>query len=232
MKFFLIKRIKFYFIILCVIIILTFFLLKKYNQKASIRVNDYVYNMINKYTYSLVSSYYNNTVIAEYDWNEILKITKNKDNEILLVDFDLQQANNLNKQITEMLENSLNAISLDYSLNMQNSKSINNGVRVDVPFFIYSNWAFISNLGPKIPVKVSLIGGVKTNLKTNVKDYGLNNCLVEICMTTTIKIDVITPIQDKEYVLDYDVLLDSKLIQGRIPYFYGGTISEEKIIES
>ena len=88
----------------------------------------------------------------------------------------------------------------------------------------------LTNLGPKIPVKVELIGSVKTNIKTIAKDYGLNNSLVEIYSITEVKVGVITPVNKGEYTLSYDILLDSKLIQGRIPYFYGGNIISEKSV--
>ena len=85
------------------IFVFSFLMFKNYNDYSSSRITEYSYNMINKYVYELVSSYFNSELIAQNDWYEVLTISKNKDGEILLVDFDLKQANHLNSQITKML---------------------------------------------------------------------------------------------------------------------------------
>jgi sporulation protein YunB len=231
MRFFLLSKYKKwgYFLIILIIIFLTIVMLKIYNTRIDEPLNKYSYSVVNKYVYELVSSYFHNELINEKDWNKVLHITKNNDGEILLVDFDLKEANRLNEQITKMLETNINNISLDLSMlpttNRQNNQK---GLKLEIPFFLFTNWPLLVNLGPKIPIKVELIGSIKTNVKTSVNDYGLNNSLVEIYVTTTTNINILTPVNSKEYILDYNILLDSKLIQGRVPYLYGGTLLEEK----
>ena len=110
--------------------------------------------------------------------------------------------------------------------------SLNKGIMIEVPFFLNSNWSLLTNLGPRIPVKIELIGSVKTNIKTNVKNYGINNALVEIYSVTTININIVTPGKSQDYILDYDILLDTKLVEGRVPYLYGSNFTSEKIVQN
>ena len=223
------KRRLFIYCYVTVTIVFTICLIVLYNKHVSYHIKNYAYDVLDKYTLDLVTSYFNNKIIADHDWQEILKVTKNSEGEILLVDFDLKQANNLNEAITNMLNDNMsnleNGIVLDKRLGISNSQG---GFILYVPMFISSNWAILSNIGPKIPIKVSFIGGINTNIKTSVKDYGMNNVMAQIFITISIKENVITPTETGEYSLNYDILLDSKLIQGRVPYFYDGNISNER----
>lgn len=191
-----------------------------YNKQFSKNISNYVYDILNKYVYNLVSSYYID-LIDEDTWKSILKTTKNEFGEILLVDFDIKEANKLNKTVTNKLNDYIDALSkgevLDENLNI---KSANKGFEVEVPFILNENYALLSNLTPKIPVKVSFIGSVKTNINTKVSSYGLNNSLAEIYVTTKIELKIYYPVYQDSYTLDYDILLDSKLIQGRVPFYY------------
>ncbi len=231
--FYLFRKRNLYIMSMVSIFVFSFLMFKNYNDYSSSRITEYSYNMINKYVYELVSSYFNSELIAQNDWYEVLTISKNKDGEILLVDFDLKQANHLNSQITKMLSTKINQISTDsYVLPNTEVHSLNKGIMIEVPFFLNSNWSLLTNLGPRIPVKIELIGSVKTNIKTNVKNYGINNALVEIYSVTTININIVTPGKSQDYILDYDILLDTKLVEGRVPYLYGSNFTSEKIVQN
>ena len=40
--------------------------------------------------------------------------------------------------------------------------------------------SLLYNLGPKIPVKLSLVGDVVTGFSTDVTEYGINNALIKL----------------------------------------------------
>lgn len=218
MNFFLYQKRKLIIPVLIVLLTITFFLV--YNKQFSNNISNYIYDILNKFTYNLVSSYYID-LIDDESWKSILKTSKNEQGEILLVDFDIKEANKLNKTITNKLNDYIDNLSkkevLDKNLNIKSAKK---GFEVDVPFILNDNYALLSNLTPKIPVKVSFIGSVKTNINTKVSNYGLNNSLAEIYVTTRIELKIYYPIYQDSYTLNYDILLDSKLIQGKVPFYY------------
>ena len=90
-----------------------------------------------------------------------------------------------------------------------------------------SNYALLSNLGPKIYVKVNFIGTMLTNIKSKITEYGINNALVELYVTIEVSQELISPVTDKEISLEYDVLIASQVINGSVPEFYGGIITEK-----
>ena len=224
-------RKKLYLIFLILIIINTFFIFNFYNRHISNNISNYTKDVLTKFTYNIVSSYFNNELIMQYDWNEILEITKNSDGEILLVDFDLKQANLLNKLITDRLNEEINNLQsgkvLDTNMDIYKARD---GFLIKTPIFLSSKYPLLSNLGPKIPIKVTFLGSLETNLKTQVKNYGLNNSLAEIYVTIHIVNNIITPTINTNFEVNYKVLLDSKLIQGRVPFIYNGELENEKSI--
>ena len=56
---------------------------------------------------------------------------------------------------------------------------------------------------------------------------GINNALVEIYVTVELKTDMISPVSEKTNKIDYDVLIASTVINGRVPEFYGGLIQSK-----
>jgi sporulation protein YunB len=211
--------------IIIFIIILTILLLIFYNKSATPKINEYSKDVINKFTYEIIMNYINNDLIKEEDFKDILSLTKNKDDEILLVDFNLPKAYKLSSKIANTLEEKFN--SFESGIIIKNDfgvKSSKNGIEIDAPLLINSNNALFTNMGPKIPIKTRFIGSIETNLKTNVSSYGLNNSLAQIYVEINISENIITPVNSNVVDLNYEILLDSKLINGRVPSYYGNNL--------
>ena len=81
------------------------------------------------------------------------------------------------------------------------------------------------DLGPKIPVKASVIGNVTSNIKTDLEEYGINNTLLKIYINVEININFIMPFVSQNIKVENEVPLVVKLINGRIPSVYGGSYS-------
>ena len=96
-----------------------------------------------------------------------------------------------------------------------------------MPLGVVSNSVFFANLGPKIPVYLHFIDSVLTQVKTKVTDYGINNALLEVYLNVTISYEIISPVTETKKTLDYQLLMDSKVIQGRVPNLYPGLFESQ-----
>ena len=96
-----------------------------------------------------------------------------------------------------------------------------------MPLFINSKSMFLSNLGPNIYIPINFVGSVLTNIKTKITDYGINNALVEIYVTIVLETNLISPVVDEMSKINYDVLVASAVINGRVPSVYGGLIESK-----
>ena len=102
----------------------------------------------------------------------------------------------------------------------------------EIPLSRFTNNIFIGNIGPKIPVKFNIVGDAHSNIKTNVKEYGINNALVEIIVNISVTERVIMPFISKKVDISVDVPISIKLVKGEIPIYYGAAISRNSSILS
>lgn len=179
-----------------------------YSKKLNPKLNDYIDFLVKDEIYKKVIK--SNNFITNEEINDILYIDKNNSNEIVYLDYDIDKTYKLlNKYID--------------SLKKDNSKS----KILTVPFFIASDNIIISSLGPKVKFKYEIMNNVKGKIKTKVTDFGVNNALVEMYFELEIGYLVVIPMNKKESVLKTEILISSKVINGKVPTFYGKNIFKE-----
>lgn len=184
-----------------------------YSKKLNPKLNDYIDFLVKDEIYKKVIK--SNNFITNEEVNDILYIDKNDSNEIVYLDYDIDKTYKLlNKYID--------------SLKKDNSKS----KILTVPFFIASDNIIISSLGPKIKFKYEIIDNVKGKIKTKVTDFGVNNALVEMYFELEIGYLVVIPMNKKESVLKTEILISSKIINGKVPTFYGKNIFKESSVST
>lgn len=220
---------------LILIIIFTFFLLYNFNSKASHVLEKISTDEIKRVTYELVNNNINPNIFNQEVLNNILIINKNANNEILYIDFNLSKAYEILNTVSNNLTNTLKNIETgEISLSYYNPKLSHktNGVILNIPFGNTLNNTYFYNLGPKIPVKINFIGSILTNLDTKVTNYGLNNALVEVFISLKLSTAIIAPFRYKTIDLQYNTLIASMMLEGKVPSFYNGLIEKESNIVS
>lgn len=165
---------------------------------TKIKINDYLSNNIN----------YN--IINGYDTSNLLDITRNSDGEIIYANYNLKES----YEILDTINNKIKRI----------IKDINDLSYIELPIFIYSNNVFLNNLGPRIYVPINFNERIVTNLKSKITNYGLNNALVEMYITVKLTLNLITPYSKDESIIEYNYLISSTIINGRVPSIYGKTL--------
>ena len=53
-------------------------------------------------------------------------------------------------------------------------------------------------MGPKVPVKLSIIGDIVSTINTKVTNYGINNAIIEVSVLVEVEELVILPITTKK----------------------------------
>lgn len=205
---------KYYILITFLISLFLFIIIfSLYSKKLNPKLNDYIDFLVKDEIYKKVIK--SNNFITNEEINDILYIDKNNSNEIVYLDYDIDKTYKLlNKYID--------------SLKKDNSKS----KILIVPFFIASDNIIISSLGPKIKFKYEIIDNVKGKIKTKVTDFGVNNALVEMYFELEIGYLVVIPMNKKESVLKTEILISSKIINGKVPTFYGKNIFKESSVST
>lgn len=211
------------------IIFFTICLFNIYNKKVSPKIIDVAEAKINKFIKSFLSNNISHDILDQESLENILIINKNNEDEILYVDFNLDKAYIVLEKVSKELNHLISDLEQGKFADIKdnNIKVNKNGLILEYPLFMSSNYALLSNLGPKIYIKVNFIGTMLTNIKSKITEYGINNALVELYVTIEVSQELISPVTDNEISLEYDVLIASQVINGTVPEFYGGIITEK-----
>lgn len=218
-------------VIIFIIFLNVFFLIKSFSNKSRLFLLDFAESesielstiLINKSIYEILNNVRN---------EDIVKIIRNEDNEILDVSYNTNILNNIIYLVSDNILKNISNIE-KCKLNDLNLKYYNiDDLIYYIPFGIIYNKAILTDIGPKIPYKVSFIGSVDTHINTNVKSYGINNSLIENFLNINLNIMVIFPFASKNVNINKNILLSSNIINGKIPSYYGGIITNSSPIIS
>ena len=159
----------------------------------------------------------------------LLTIEKNNNEEIKRIRYDTKILNNTKTEIIDMLETDLerlvkgefdkiglniNKISDEY---YERTKT---GIIFTVSTGSITSNPLLSNLGPKIPLNLNIIGDTTADITTNIKEYGLNNALIEISIVLKTTLVIHMPFLSKEVNITNTIPLNMELIQGTLPNYY------------
>ncbi len=222
------KKLKKIVIIAIISIILATFILKYVNKEISPKLINYASLEIKKLSNLIITESINEEEFEKLNVDDIYKITKNNNNEILTVDINTVILNKMIKKATENIQQRLKK--LEKGEVDENNQENKNGVVLKIPLGeIYNNF-LLADLGPKIPVKLKIIGNIETKINTNVKNYGINSSLIELSLDITVKEKVILPISTNEIRVNQTFPLTIKMIEGKIPNYYSNGINKSEIL--
>lgn len=193
------RKINYLYLILIIIILIIFLASKQIRNASNLYVEAKTKEIITKSINKSIKNNlpFDNIFIIEKDNNKIIGITLN--NEIMN-----QKLTQINEEISKEID------------------SMNNTIIFKMPLFAPSNNIFVMNLGPKIKVRYQTNGNIINNIRTEVKNYGLNNALISAYMDIEIKSYVILPFIKKEIDIKQTILLGTRIIQGEIPNYFIG----------
>lgn len=220
-------------VIIIIAIICAFLLIKYFSSKIRPFFIAYAKDEITRITTLVINDSINSDMFDELESKKIFDIEKNNKGEILLINYNTKNVNIWLNSIAIMVQNNLKAIedgNIDF-LNLEgsfyneyDSNLLKEGIICEVPFGAFTNNSLISNVGPKIPIKFNLLGNVDTKIITNVKEYGINNALLEISIEVIANMRVNLPFISDNIMVKSVLPISIKVIQGSIPNFYNGVL--------
>mgnify|MGYP000067100612 CR=1 FL=1 len=173
--------------------------------------------------------------------SEILEVIDEIKGEIVLIDFNSKNTSKILSTITSLIELNLRAIEegkidmLELPLNSLDAYDmdlLDKGIITYIPFGMVTGSSLLYNLGPKIPVKLSLVGDVVTGFSTDVTEYGINNALIKLMIDVKVDTRVILPIISEEINIDASIPIAMKVVQGKIPDYYMNGFSSKSNISN
>lgn len=179
--------------------------------------------------------------ISSMETDDLFDIIYSSDGEIQMIDFNSKNATKILSTMTSLVELNLRAVEegkIDMLELPENSLSdydidlLEKGIIFEIPLGITTGSNLLYNIGPKIPVRLSLVGDVSTCFKTEIEEYGINSALLKLMINIKVTTKVILPIVTDEVIIDCNIPIAMKIIQGKIPdYYMNGFTTKSNIVE-
>ena len=100
-------------------------------------------------------------------------------------------------------------------------------------FGSFTGFKLFSGEGPKIKIKISTIGDVETDLRSEFKSAGINQTIHRIYLQIDCEINILTPYNTISESISNQVLIAENIIVGKIPeaYYNLEGMSQDNLID-
>lgn len=220
------KEINFLWIYILLIIIEVVWSINSLGKLISPKLINIVKNNIVYYDNLLVEEYVDTKELRSNLIDDLISLDKNKEEEIINIDINTAKAYELMGNIVKELKNKTDSYG-DVDAYAKNKRG---SMVLRYPIGLASSNILLNNLGYRIPLKLALNSNVLTGIKTKVTNYGLNNALIEVYLKVSFISNVIYFGLDDSINSDYEILLASRMVMGRVPDMFNGYL--EKNVES
>ena len=170
--------------------------------------------------------------------DNLFDITKDNNGNITSIDFNSKVVNKVLTTTTNSAIMHLKYVEdgrvdlLNISDNVlanYDQKKLRKGIIYSIPMGIIFGNTLLANIGPKLPVKFSLIGSVNSNINTKITNYGINNALIEVYVDLSVELEVILPLMTDIVEIKSSIPVAIKLIQGNVPEYYANALSNPSL---
>lgn len=217
------KKFGLLFCIIIIIVLSAIICVKILNNKIAPVVMDYSISEMKRVVSIIMNRSINSDLLEKIDINKLFVINKGSTDEILTVSLDSIIVNKINDDVSDACEDNLRLMEEGKYQELKDKFNIGEEYFL-VPSGIIFNNTILNSIGPKIPINLKMIGNVTSNIKTDVKEYGINNSLITISVNIEVELMVILPFTSDYIKISNDIPISIKLIQGKVPQFYGGSL--------
>lgn len=230
-----IKKRNVYLLIVIIIFFTTFLIYKNFSNNIDRKILRMIHDKLDIINTTVVSRAINSEFLSNINIDDILIVNKNKNEEIILIDFNMNNSYKILRKVLGNLEDSilrLQAGDIEQIFYEDDDVLSKNGLIIRFPLGMLSKYTFINNLGPRIPLKIQLGGSAVAGFDTKITDYGLNNSLIQVFIKCNLNEQVYLPLEVKKVSFEYEFLIAVKIIQGKVPTYYGGALNTRSPILS
>lgn len=217
------KGLNKYFVYLFIIIIISsvYLYFIHLNNKIGDTLENYVEVEVERVFTNIVNRVLRENNVKFNDY--LIYDSENKDN----ISYDIDKVNEYTDFVSEkineelfILENEDIDNKYDYKYYDKNKyKYVRKGLLYEFSFNSLNNNVLFGNLGSSIPIKISFLGSVNSNIEIKTKDYGVNNIIVEAYLNINVKSYSTMPVGSKIHDITINELVFVDIINGKVPNY-------------
>ena len=205
------------------------------NKKLSTVIMDYATLEAQKLSSIIINKAVSKHITEQVEPDDLFRVTQDSNGEIKSIDFNSSTVNKFLTETTNSIQINLRNIekgdvdALEFSDSIlvdYDKEKLKKGIIYEISSGIIFNNSLLNNIGPKIPVKISLVGDATSSVSSEVTNYGINNALIEVYVNLEINEQVILPFYEDVIKVTSKVPVALKLVTGTVPKYYVSGLNE------
>lgn len=157
-------------------------------------------------------------VMADYKYEDLMNITVDENGNVKMISANVITVNKIISDIPILIQQELD-------------KSDNNKFYIKLGSFTGSK--MLSGRGPNVEIKMSVVGDIQTDLKSEFSSAGINQTIHRIYLEVKCNVIILTPFDTIEEEITNQVLLAEGVIVGDIPdtYYYFDGVNQDDVVD-
>lgn len=144
-------------------------------------------------------------VMEKYGYNDLVTLVKDKEGKIVSMQANIAIINKIISQISLKIQDKID-------------NTPNRDIYIRLGSF--TGVKLLSGRGPKVPIRISSIGNINTEVMSEFTSTGINQSIHRIFTNITCKIEVLTPFNTISNEIEEKIILAENVIIGNIPENY------------
>ena len=144
-------------------------------------------------------------VMDNFQYEDLMNIERDENNNITMINANIVV---INKIISDI------AVEIQKALNEQESEDLY------IRLGNFSGSKFFAGSGPKIPIKISTVGNVITDFRSEFSSAGINQTLHRVYLQVDCSVIIVTPFESIQETISNQVILLENVIVGTVPNTY------------
>lgn len=144
-------------------------------------------------------------VMKSHSYDELFTIEKDADGNVTMIKSNMV---------------SINEITSEIATNIQKKLDNKGRENIQIALGSFTGIKILSGRGPGVPIRISSVGNIDTELKSEFEAQGINQTLHRVYLQLTCRVNILTPFEDIENEITNQVLLAENIIVGKIPETY------------
>lgn len=188
----------------------------------------------------VVSQAINSRTSSVLDVNEIIVDLPTESTDMITTKFNTEIINQMRAETTTLVKQYLEQAENGDLSNLPNLENVEydvgkmeagDGIVFFVPLGQAIKVPIIGNLGPKIPIRFHIIGNVQSNVESSVREFGINNAIVEVNLFIDVNVQIIVPFASKSAAVEQKIPVAIGLVRGTVPHIYSAGEGAQPSIE-
>lgn len=154
---------------------------------------------------TIISNEQATVVMKEHSYDELFTIEKDNDGNITMIKSNVFPINEIISDVAVKIQNEIDEEGKD---------------NIEIALGSFTGSKLLSGKGPRVSIRISTIGNVETDLRSEFTAQGINQTLHRVYLQVDCEVSILTPYNTIRKKISNQVLIMENVIVGKIPSTY------------